>query len=153
MTSVETFTLQNKIGSPVLCVIDFSDSSRIALQTAINIAGSTKSRLTALYPYRLNQPRSVPDVAQWKRSIDADASTSFSRMTSTLLKESDVAVEFKSEVGFINDRVEAFTQKHKVGLVVMSADLTRANKDLLLDLLVKLECPLLIVPYNLSKEL
>lgn len=142
----------NKTGASILCVIDFSEASKDALQAAINVAGSTKSRLTILYPYRLNQPRNVSNIADWKRSIDADATSNFTRMTSSILKESDVLWEFKPEVGFIDDRVEAFTGKHNVGLVVISAELTRASSEVFQDMLEKLKCPLLIVPDKRKQE-
>ena len=131
-------------------MIDFSEASRDALKAAVGVAGSTGSRLSVLYPYRLNQPRTVPDVATWKKSIDADANSSFNRMTINLFKDSNVLWEFKSEVGFINDRVEAFTQKHNVGLVVMSSELSKNSNEKLEGMIDKLTCPLLIVPKNIE---
>jgi len=141
-----------KVGSSILCVIDFAEASKTALQTALDVALSTHSKLSVLYPYRLNQPRNVSDVAQWKKSIDLDATNSFNRMTSTLFKESGVTWDFKPEVGFIDDRVEAFAEKNDVGLIVMSSELSRANKDALTDMLDKLKCPLLIVPDKRNQE-
>lgn len=136
----------NNVGSSILCVIDFSDASKDALLAAVNIAGETKSSLTVLYPYRLNQPRNVTDVTQWKKSIDVDATNNFNRMSINLFKDSNVLWEFKPEVGFIGDRVEAYTQKYNVGLVVMSTHLSRASSEVFLEMLDKLKCPLLIVP-------
>lgn len=136
----------NNVGSSILCVIDFSDASKDALLAAVNIAGETKSSLTVLYPYRLNQPRNVTDVTQWKKSIDVDATNNFNRMSINLFKDSNVLWEFKPEVGFIGDRVEAYTQKYNVGLVVMSTHLSRASSEVFLEMLDKLKCPLLIIP-------
>jgi len=136
----------NKMGSSILCVIDFSDASKDALLAAVNIASETKSNLTVLYPYRLNQPRNVTDVTQWKKSIDVDATNNFNRMSINLFKDSNVLWEFKPEVGFMGDRVEAYTQKYNVGLVVMSTHLSRASNEVFLEMLDKLKCPLLIVP-------
>jgi len=147
MSSASTLWMPiSKVGSSILCVIDFTEASKGALERAVDIAQETKSALTILYPYRLNQPRNVVDIAQWKKSIDADATNNFNKMTESLFKESGVLWEFKPEVGFIADRVEAYTKKYKVGLVVMSTELSRANNEVFLEMLGKLNCPLLIVP-------
>lgn len=136
----------NKIGSSILCVIDFSEASHEALKAAVGVAGSTGSRLSVLYPYRLNQPRNVPDLATWRKSIDADATSNFYRMTTNLFKETNVLWEFKPEVGFLNDRVEAFVQKNNVGLVVISTELSKASHEAFIHMLENLKCPLMIVP-------
>jgi len=136
----------------ILCVIDFSETSKDALKMALAIADSTKSRLTVLYPYRLNQPMNVPSIADWKKSIEADAKSSFNRMTKTLLNESQVAWEFKPEVGFVDDRIEAFTEKNSVRIVVVGAELARNSDGALIETLDRLKCPLLIVPKNLKQK-
>lgn len=146
MNSANTVVVANKVGSPILCVIDFSEASQEALRTAIDIAGSTSSMLKILYPYRLKQRRNISDLSQWKKNIESDASNNFSRMTSALLKESNVLYEFKAEVGFVEDRVEAFTGKHQVGLVVISSELAFQGDGVFLQILERLNCPLLVVP-------
>lgn len=152
MNSGNTIAVANKVGSPILCVIDFSDASKEALKTAITIADSTRSDLKVLYPYRLNQPRNISDVSQWKKSIESDATNNFNRMTSTLLKESTVPCEFKAEVGFVNDRVEVFTDKHNIGLVVISSELAFKSDGAFLDIMEKLKSPLLVVPNKRIQE-
>jgi len=132
--------------SSVLCIIDMTDDARTALQAAINIAESSNSRLTVLYAYRLNQPRNVTDVTQWRKTIDADATNNFTRIYSTRLHDSGISWEFKPEVGFINDRVEAFLKKNEVGIIVVSSELSRCNKDAFFHILENLDTPLLIVP-------
>jgi hypothetical protein len=146
MTSDGPLLAKQKNGKAVLCVIDFTEASKDALQAAVSIADSTASKLTVLYPYRLNQPRNVPDVAQWKKSIDTDATNSFNRMTTNLFKETHVPCEFKPEVGFMNDRIEAFTQKNSVMVVVISAELSRGSHEAFIEMLDRLTCPLLIIP-------
>lgn len=145
-SSVGNLVLENKQGGIVLCVIDFSEPSTEALQAAIKIARATASTLTVLYPYRLNQPRNIPDLSQWKRNIESDATSNFHRMTSTLLRDSHVSCEFKVEVGFIDDRVEVFAKTHDVTLVVVSSELIHKSDGAFTDMLEKLKSPLLIVP-------
>jgi nucleotide-binding universal stress UspA family protein len=153
MNSENTVAVANKVGSPILCVIDFSEASKEALRTAINIAGSTRAELKVLYPYRLNQPRNISDVSLWKKNIESDATNNFSRMTNTLLKGSNVPCEFKAEVGFVDDRVEVYTDKHDVGLIVISSDLAYKSDGAFLDMMEKLKSPLLVVPNKRTQEL
>lgn len=146
MNNENMVVVRNEAGSIILCVIDFSEGSKDALCTAVNIATSTKSKLTVLYPYRLNQPRNVSDISQWKKSIETDADNNFTRMTGSLLKESNITCDFKAEVGFVDDRIEAFTQKHNVGLIVIGSELAHKSDGALVDLYETLNSPLLIVP-------
>jgi hypothetical protein len=142
----------NRTGSEVLCIVDFSDASRNALQAAITIAEATKSRVTALYPYRLNQPRNVPDVSKWKKSLEEDAVNSFNRMTGSLLKESGISWQFRPEVGFVDDRIEAFAIKNNVGIIVISGELASKSDGALMDVLEKITTPLLVVPNKRKSE-
>lgn len=145
--------MKKAVGSSILCVIDFSEASKDAFKTAFSIADSTKSSLTVVYPYRLNQPKNVPSMSEWKRSLEIDASSSFNRMTSNMLKNSSVVCEFKPEVGFVNDRIEAFTEKNDVRVVVLSAELARTSDGAFLNMLPNLRCPLLIVPKTQKIEI
>lgn len=149
MNSVNAVAVMKASVNPcILCVIDFSETSKDALKTAFTLAGSTKSTLTVLYPYRLNQPMNAPSLADWKKSIELDATNSFKRMTNNLLNESDITWDFKPEVGFVDDRIEAFTEKNNVRVVVMGAELARNSDGALIDMLDRLKYPLLIVPKN-----
>ena len=133
--------------STILCVIDFSEASREALLQSIRLAQLYNSKLTVLYPYRLTQVNhDRDDPSQLKKSIDSDALQSFSRMTSEILEKSGIAYEFRPEVGFINDRVYAFSKKNKIGMVVMSKRMVSANRDAFNELLSQIQVPLLILP-------
>ncbi len=145
MIKAET-ALAESVNGVVLCIIDFTDESKYVLHASIKVAAASKANLTVLYPYRLTQPRSVPDISQWKRSIDTDARNNFSRMTNSWLKEYDVVCEFKSEVGFVNDRVSAFAEKNKIGIVILGKQMVMSNREAMTNLFQTLECPLLIIP-------
>lgn len=136
----------NKSGSSILCVIDFSEDSREALEAAVKIASSSNTPLAVLYPYRLNQPRNEPDVAQWKKTLVEDANIRFKNITGQLFKEQDVSWEFKPEVGFVKDRIEAYTQKNTVSMIVISSQLFLGSNDTLGSIVNKLKCPLMIIP-------
>ncbi|MFZ6001676.1 MAG: universal stress protein [Bacteroidota bacterium] len=130
----------------ILCAIDFSEGSREALKSAIYMADQYKTPLTVLYPYRLNQLEKQTDVSQLRKKMDLDAVKNFSELTDRYLKETGVACEFRAEVGFLQDRIQAFTKRNRIGLVVLSKKLVVNNKDGLLELLEQIQVPLLIVP-------
>jgi len=127
-------------------VIDFSDESKEAIEAAVKIAGNSHSPLAVLYPYRLNQPRNVANVVEWKRTLDEDANIRFKSITGDLFKERNVPVEFRPEVGFIKDRIEAYTQKNTVSMIVVSSQLFLGSNDMFGSIVNKLKCPLMVIP-------
>jgi hypothetical protein len=149
MREIISLEKDSLMDSTILCVIDFSEHSKDALLQSIRLAEWYHCRLTVLYPYRLTQLKPDSDnISQLKKSIDADAVQSFTRMTSEILQKSGIPYEFRPEVGFINDRVYAFSKKHKIGMVVMSKRMTIVNRDAFNELLTQIQVPLLILPQN-----
>ena len=146
MTLAYDTVFKDLTGASILCVIDFKEGTTDALHAAFNIAGSTNSPLTVLYPYRLNQPRSMADMGQWKKSIDLDASNNFARMSRSLLDQSNITCDFKPEVGFINDRIDAFSQRNNMGMIIISKQLAESSNEHFFDMLGRIGCPVLIVP-------
>ena len=135
----------------ILCVIDFSDASRDALQYAIDMAASLDTRVCALYPYRLTNLAPQDDVARAKSSLDLGASQDFIKLRNSLPTTPAVAVEFRSEVGFINDRVYAYL-KLNPQVVIVSASLADTNVEAMHDMYDTLLVPLLVVPGDKNKS-
>lgn len=138
--------IEEAIDGELLCIVDFKEESSYVLHAAIKIAAASHAQLTVLYPYRLNQVRSVPEVGQWKKSIDSDAKNNFTRMTDTLLKEYNIECEFKSEVGFVNDRVSAHMEHHRVGMIIVGKQMVMTNRESMSTMFDRLDCPFLVIP-------
>jgi K+-sensing histidine kinase KdpD len=148
MLPLNTVEMPDFAKSSILCVIDFTEGSREALKSAIYMAEQYKAPLTVLYPYRLNQLEKQADVSQLRKSIDLEANRKFAELTERYLKASAVACEFRPEVGFLQDRIYAFTRKNRIGLIILSKKLITTNNDRLSELIDQLQIPLLIVPQN-----
>jgi len=129
----------------ILCTIDFSDASRQALAWAIGIAQELNLHLTILYTYRLSQP---PDgnVVQLKKKLEEEAVQKFALLENDVLRGRILSYDFKTEVGFMADRIENHTRKNSISFVVMDKNMGAANKEMLDDLLEHIQAPLVIVP-------
>jgi hypothetical protein len=128
-----------------LCAIDFSDASRQALLWAIGMAQEMNMHLTILYTYRLNHP-SDGNVVQMKKQLEVEALQKFTEIEKDLLLGRLPSYDFRTEVGFIADRIESHTRKHIISFVVMDKNLGASNKEALEDLLDHIQAPLVIVP-------
>lgn len=130
----------------ILCAIDFSESSLEALRWAAEIAQQQHQHMTIVYPYRLNVLNRKEDIVQMKKNIDQDAASNFEKIAREVLGGLHVSFDFRSEVGFMNDRVEEHVRKGNVSLVVMSKKMALGSKDNLHDLIDHAGVPLVIVP-------
>lgn len=138
-------TLRRQGINNILCVIDFSEGSRQALHWAASLASEYGAKLTILYSYRLN--RQLGDnVFEWKKKREADIVSKFQVYESDILKDTAVNYEFKMEVGFVTDRVEEFTRKNQVSLLVIDKSVCVLNRDALDELLEQMTIPVMITP-------
>ncbi len=141
--------LSNHLGKgkgSVLSIIDFSPASMLALKWASQAAGSLKSHLTILYPYRLNQLGRMEDVSVVKKNMDREAVQSFKDLAEPIVKDDGVTYDFRAEVGFVSDRVSSYSSKNEIKMIVMSKKIASANPEGLNDLLDIIPVPLVIVP-------
>jgi nucleotide-binding universal stress UspA family protein len=129
----------------ILCTIDFSDASLQALVWAIGIAQELNVHLTILYTYRLIHTQNE-NVVQLKKKLEEEASLKFAQLEKDVLLGRVLSYDFKTEVGFMTDRIEDHTRQHTISFVVMDKNLGASNKEVLDDLLEHIRAPLVIVP-------
>jgi hypothetical protein len=129
----------------ILCTIDFSASSRQALVWAIDIAQELHMHLTILYTYRLlHAPGS--NVVQLKKKLEEEALQKFSDLEREILLGRDITYDFRTEVGFVADRVEDHTRHHPISFLVMDKNMSTANRETFEDLFEHIHVPVVIVP-------
>ena len=130
----------------ILCVIDFSKSSKKALQWAIKNASTYRSHLTVLYPYRLTHAQYGQSIMALRKKIEDEANKNFELLEKDLLLDKQISYDFKTEVGFIADRVEEYAKTHSINFLVVDKNIRTTNKESFDDLLAATEVPLVIIP-------
>jgi hypothetical protein len=63
-----------------------------------------------------------------------------------LLLNGKISYDFKSEVGFLADRVEEHTKNHPVSFMVIDKNIRAGNKESFDDLVENTQIPLVIIP-------
>jgi stalled ribosome rescue protein Dom34 len=138
--------MRGKNCSTVLCIIDFSESSRHALKWAAGMARMLSAHITVVHPYRLNQVVKKEDMISAKKNTDRDAVKNFENIAADLFKNENISYNFQSEVGFIQDRVEEYISKSDILFVAISKHQISDNKETIHEMLGRIEVPLVIVP-------
>lgn len=128
----------------ILYATDFSDSSKEALEWTIRLAKQLKSHLTILYTYRLLKQNG--EVLFIKKKMEDEGLRSFKALEKELLEGTGISYDFKTEVGFIDDRIEEHTKKNKLSFLVMGKSMSIRNKESFDELVENLQTPLVIVP-------
>lgn len=140
-----TSTTQHPGTSSILCTIDFSKSSYLALQWAVQLARQLNAHVTILYTYRLIQYR-AGEALQLKREIEASASNQFALLEKELLEGTGVSYDFKVEIGFIADRVEDYAKKNTLNFLITNKSLHNGGRESFDELIEHIQVPLLVVP-------
>lgn len=142
-----TFVLMTETLAPsqVLCVIDFSESTERALKSAINLAMKGCDQVMILYPYRLTSFEKMEDIVSMKRDLDGEAMKRFQKLT-YLLEIANLRYQFRSEVGFLQDRILEHLRKHSIHSVVITRALAGSDREAINELISNIKIPLTIVP-------
>ena len=78
--------------------------------------------LVVLYAYRLLQTESK-EIADFRKSMESQAHTDFIKIASAVSLNGEVPYEFRAEIGFFSDRIEAYLKKSLVDTLVICKDL------------------------------
>ena len=128
----------------ILCTIDFTDSSKETLKWSVKLCKKLKCHLTVLYTYRLFKQNG--EAIPVKKQMEEEAAKNFSLFEKELLAGKGITYDFKTEVGFIDDRIEEHARRNKLSFLVMDKEMSLRNKESFDDLIKQLQIPLVIVP-------
>jgi nucleotide-binding universal stress UspA family protein len=138
----------------ILCAVDLTDDSGGVVEVAAEMAANLNEHLTILFSYRLNQLIGDGDVFLSKKEVEEKAVREFKSFEKKFLKNGQLSYEFRSEIGFLSDRLESYIRKNEVDLLVIGQQLAQSNADVkktgIENFLDKLQIPVLVVPRRLT---
>jgi K+-sensing histidine kinase KdpD len=129
----------------ILCTIDFSPQSKHTLRCAAQLADDLRAHLTILYAYRLIKVKNE-EIFETKKKIEEEATAKFSALESELLKNFTITYDFKKEVGFVTDRIEAHTKEKPLGFIVLNKSMRENYIESFDEFVDTLSVPAIIVP-------
>ena len=116
------------------------------MQWAADSAVSNQAHLTVLYPYRLTRLPFGESAVAMRKKIEEQATRNFEALESELLKGKNISYDFKSEVGFLSDRVEEHSRRNPLSFVVIDKSIRSINRESFDDLVEHADVPVVIVP-------
>jgi nucleotide-binding universal stress UspA family protein len=133
----------------ILCALDFSEASENIVKQALEMAAQKGNMLVVLYAYRLIQPKGET-IADYRNKIEKQARGNFEAIINGLNVNSTVPVDFRTEIGFVSDRIEAYATDNEVDLIVMGQHLAHSinehRGDTFDTFLETVQRPVLVVP-------
>lgn len=138
----------------ILCAVDLTEDSRGVVEVAAEMATNLKEHLTILFSYRLNQLIGDGDVFLSKKEVEEEAARKFKSFEEIFLMNGQISYEFRSEIGFLSDRLESYIRKNDVNLLIIGQQLAQSNAEIkktgIENFLDKLQIPVLVVPRQLT---
>lgn len=80
-----------------------------------------------------------------KKKMEAQAIDHFSQLEKEILEGSGITYEFKSEVGFVAQRIEELIKKQPIDFLIIDKRIP-GNKEVLDELLSKVHVPIIVIP-------
>ena len=115
------------------------DISSQPLESALKEFGA-QTGLQVLFPSdQVRMRQSVSDVVGFQTPRKA---------LDLLLAGTDLKYEFRTEVGFVSDRIEEYSKKNPFSFLVMDRNMCTKSKDTFEELMENLNVPLIIIPNN-----
>lgn len=134
-----------KTDDGILCLIDFSESSKETLKWAVSLAKQLKKRLTILYTYRLLSPRDA-DLMVMKKDIEDRARNQFASLEEQVLKGQGIKYDFVVEIGFAINRIKAYAKMNGLGVLVMGKRVEQVRSEPIEEFAESVHVPLFLVP-------
>lgn len=138
----------------ILCAVDFSESSLHALKWTMGMAQLYKAEVTFLFCYRLITVSDEGELLNMKRDMEAEALSRFHQIEAKCIRATTVPYHFVMEIGFFSSRIELFTRRSRVSLLVLGTSMIKdfdEYKNLSFDkFLSAAKIPVIIAPEGAS---
>ena len=101
--------------------------------------------MTVLYPYRLTRLPINESALMLRKKIEDEAVKNFEVLENKLLKRCNVSYDFRTEVGFLSDRVKEYVKEQPINFGVIARNMKSTNKESFDDLMETTDVPVVIV--------
>lgn len=131
----------------VLCAFNLGESADSVVKSAVAHSVRLNLPLMILCSYRLIQTNASEEVVAVKKRFERMA---FKQIKSISTPDTGIQPSFRTEIGFLSDRVESFIKAGKVNLLVVgnsTAATIYEHKGLTLkEFVKKINVPVLVIP-------
>jgi hypothetical protein len=83
---------------------------------------------------------------EMRKKIEDEARLQFDQLENDLIAGAPISYEFKSEVGFLANRVTEHSKNHPVNFLVVNRDMKTTHKESFDDLVDNTQIPVVIIP-------
>jgi hypothetical protein len=115
------------------------------LEWTVGMAKQLHAHIIILYTFRLLQSKSSEALVTKKR-MEEQAINRFNLLERELLINKGLSYEFRSEVGFVTDRVEDHVKREPIHLLIVSKSMSTQSKEVFEELIDQIRVPLVIIP-------
>ena len=134
-------------GSYILCAFNLGETADEAVKKAGVLGGLFKLPVMLLCSYRLIQAKDSEEVLGIKKRYELLAAEKLKQINKT---QPAMKLSFRSEIGFLTDRIESFLKSEKVKYLVISnetAATIHEQKGLTINEFIdKVKIPVMVVP-------
>jgi hypothetical protein len=81
-----------------------------------------------------------------RKKIEDEAQLQFDELENDLIAGTQISYEFKTEVGFLANRVTEHSKNHPINFLVVNRDLRTSHKESFDDLVDNTQIPVVIIP-------
>lgn len=143
--NVNETLMPDAMAKTILCTINLPESSKPAVRWAVTMAQQLEAHLTILYTYRLIQSQSG-EVVLLKKRIEQEASKQFHDIEKELLIGKGITYDFRTEVGFVSDRIEDHAKKNNLNFLVIDKNVSANSKETFEEMMEHVQVPTLVIP-------
>ena len=107
---------QPEVGSYILCAFNLGEEADEVVKSAGALGALLKMPVMLLCSYRLIQSKASEDVQVIKKRYETLAAEKLKQINTT---QPAIKLSFRSEIGFLSDRIESFLKAEKVKFLVI----------------------------------
>lgn len=127
----------------ILCLSDFSRSSKEVVRQACQLAKQLHYHLAILYCYglRITSSATAPDI---KKLREKEAFDQFAILESEIIRGFGISYEFLAEVGFVTDRVAQHVRIENICFLILDKKMNSEHIEIFDELFERVSVPIVV---------